>query len=292
MDFFLYNIFLFGMTSHSRSKSNSPYSSCVRICISICFSRTSVNRRMERSVRFNYQCYDCCCVASAATALICRATVLTFNAITKIEFNNSHNVFHQCKHIHNAATTIVKWGKCIKKNLKFVYPFKYQTPFFHLASPSLSLFLQRICFSYVDANNTQRKYKPTTIKHNVDIQTHTHLHIHIHTYKHTVFGDGADEKQTLNKLAWQSRQKRFPADNFAEWNNGHPLGLRTVHAYVLVYDMGNLETFQVGQPNLPLWKQLLICLSSVYMCVFVRFPCLPTVLPLHQRSNLGQFQSS
>ncbi|KAM8703536.1 hypothetical protein ACLKA7_008198 [Drosophila subpalustris] len=39
-------------------------------------------------------------------------------------------------------------------------------------------------------------------------------------------------------------QKRFPADNFAEWNNGHPLGLRTVHAYVLVYDMGNLETFQ------------------------------------------------
>jgi len=42
-----------------------------------------------------------------------------------------------------------------------------------------------------------------------------------------------------------TRQKRFPADNFAEWNNGHPLGLRTVHAYVLVYDMGNLETFQV-----------------------------------------------
>ncbi|XP_036338735.1 ras-like protein family member 10B [Rhagoletis pomonella] len=39
-------------------------------------------------------------------------------------------------------------------------------------------------------------------------------------------------------------QKRFPADNFAEWNNGHPLGLRTVHAYVLVFDMGNLETFQ------------------------------------------------
>uniref|UniRef100_A0A1A9VEI0 Ras-like protein family member 10B n=1 Tax=Glossina austeni TaxID=7395 RepID=A0A1A9VEI0_GLOAU len=39
-------------------------------------------------------------------------------------------------------------------------------------------------------------------------------------------------------------QKRFPEDNFAEWNNGHPLGLRTVHAYVLVFDMGNLETFR------------------------------------------------
>lgn len=46
-------------------------------------------------------------------------------------------------------------------------------------------------------------------------------------------------------MAMGIRQKRFPADNFAEWNNGHPLGLRTVHAYVLVYDMGNLETFQV-----------------------------------------------
>lgn len=31
----------------------------------------------------------------------------------------------------------------------------------------------------------------------------------------------------------------------AEWNNGQPLGLRTVHAYVLVFDMGNLSTFQV-----------------------------------------------
>uniref|UniRef100_A0A8D8E4Y5 Ras-like protein family member 10B n=2 Tax=Culex pipiens TaxID=7175 RepID=A0A8D8E4Y5_CULPI len=39
-------------------------------------------------------------------------------------------------------------------------------------------------------------------------------------------------------------QRRFPADNLAEWNNGHPLGLRTVHTYVLVYDMGNLDTFQ------------------------------------------------
>ncbi|XP_050101572.1 ras-like protein family member 10B [Anopheles aquasalis] len=39
-------------------------------------------------------------------------------------------------------------------------------------------------------------------------------------------------------------QKYFPVDNLAEWNNGHPLGLRTVHTYVLVYDMGNLETFQ------------------------------------------------
>ncbi|KAH8268193.1 hypothetical protein KR026_001418 [Drosophila bipectinata] len=52
-------------------------------------------------------------------------------------------------------------------------------------------------------------------------------------------------KQTTHaQLALRYRQKRFPADNFAEWNNGHPLGLRTVHAYVLVYDMGNLETFQ------------------------------------------------
>lgn len=41
-------------------------------------------------------------------------------------------------------------------------------------------------------------------------------------------------------------QKKFPTDNLAEWNNGQPLGLRTVHAYVLVFDMGNLETFQVG----------------------------------------------
>lgn len=54
-------------------------------------------------------------------------------------------------------------------------------------------------------------------------------------------------KQTTHaQLALRYRQKRFPADNFAEWNNGHPLGLRTVHAYVLVYDMGNLETFQVS----------------------------------------------
>lgn len=40
-------------------------------------------------------------------------------------------------------------------------------------------------------------------------------------------------------------QKRFPMNNLAEWNNGQPLGLRTVHAYVLVFDMGNLATFQV-----------------------------------------------
>lgn len=42
-------------------------------------------------------------------------------------------------------------------------------------------------------------------------------------------------------------QKKFPTDNLAEWNNGQPLGLRTVHAYVLVFDMGNLETFQVSR---------------------------------------------
>lgn len=46
-------------------------------------------------------------------------------------------------------------------------------------------------------------------------------------------------------------QKKFPADNLAEWNNGHPLGLRTVHAYVLVFDMGNLDTFQVRILNHP-----------------------------------------
>uniref|UniRef100_A0A336L277 CSON003065 protein n=1 Tax=Culicoides sonorensis TaxID=179676 RepID=A0A336L277_CULSO len=40
-------------------------------------------------------------------------------------------------------------------------------------------------------------------------------------------------------------QKRFPVDSLAEWNNGNPLGLRNVNAYVLVFDMGNLETFQI-----------------------------------------------
>lgn len=40
-------------------------------------------------------------------------------------------------------------------------------------------------------------------------------------------------------------QRKFPVDNLAEWNGGQPLGLRTVHAYVLVFDMGNLATFQV-----------------------------------------------
>lgn len=42
-----------------------------------------------------------------------------------------------------------------------------------------------------------------------------------------------------------SFKKRFPVDSLAEWNNGNPLGLRNVNAYVLVFDMGNLETFQV-----------------------------------------------
>uniref|UniRef100_A0A1B0DJN0 Uncharacterized protein n=1 Tax=Phlebotomus papatasi TaxID=29031 RepID=A0A1B0DJN0_PHLPP len=37
--------------------------------------------------------------------------------------------------------------------------------------------------------------------------------------------------------------KRFPIDSLMEFNNGY-LGLRNVHAYVLVFDMGNLETFQ------------------------------------------------
>lgn len=41
-------------------------------------------------------------------------------------------------------------------------------------------------------------------------------------------------------------QKKFPIDNLAEWNhNNNPLGLRSMQVYVLVFDMGNLETFQV-----------------------------------------------
>ncbi|CRK97296.1 CLUMA_CG010691, isoform A [Clunio marinus] len=40
-------------------------------------------------------------------------------------------------------------------------------------------------------------------------------------------------------------QKKFPIDNLAEWNhNNNPLGLRCMQVYVLVFDMGNLETFQ------------------------------------------------
>ncbi|CAO1378920.1 unnamed protein product [Diamesa hyperborea] len=40
-------------------------------------------------------------------------------------------------------------------------------------------------------------------------------------------------------------QKKFPVDNLAEWNhNNNPLGLRSMQAYVLVFDMGNLDTFQ------------------------------------------------
>lgn len=42
-------------------------------------------------------------------------------------------------------------------------------------------------------------------------------------------------------------QKKFPIDNLAEWNhNKNPLGLRSMQVYVLVFDMGNLETFQVS----------------------------------------------
>lgn len=47
-------------------------------------------------------------------------------------------------------------------------------------------------------------------------------------------------------LKWISIQKKFPTSNLDEWNsnNNHPLGLRNMHLYVLVFDMGNLETFQ------------------------------------------------
>lgn len=42
-------------------------------------------------------------------------------------------------------------------------------------------------------------------------------------------------------------QKKFPIDNLAEWNhNNNPLGLRSMQVYVLVFDMGNLDTFQVS----------------------------------------------
>lgn len=43
------------------------------------------------------------------------------------------------------------------------------------------------------------------------------------------------------------KQKKFPIDNLAEWNhNNNPLGLRSMQVYVLVFDMGNLDTFQVS----------------------------------------------
>jgi hypothetical protein len=60
-----------------------------------------------------------------------------------------------------------------------------------------------------------------------------HAHTHTHTHPPSIL---------VNEI-----KKRFPADNLAEWNNGNPLGLRTVHAYVLVFDLGNLDTFQVSE---------------------------------------------
>lgn len=50
---------------------------------------------------------------------------------------------------------------------------------------------------------------------------------------------------SIRRLLREFQQRRFPVDNLAEWNGGQPLGLRTAHAYVLVFDMGNLATFQV-----------------------------------------------
>lgn len=52
-------------------------------------------------------------------------------------------------------------------------------------------------------------------------------------------------EEVLIMLHFSVFQRKFPVDNIAEWNGGQPLGLRTVHAYVLVFDMGNLATFQV-----------------------------------------------
>lgn len=49
----------------------------------------------------------------------------------------------------------------------------------------------------------------------------------------------------IHLVCSSSFQRRFPVDNLAEWNNGHPLGLRSVQAYVLVFDMANPETFLV-----------------------------------------------
>lgn len=56
-----------------------------------------------------------------------------------------------------------------------------------------------------------------------------------------------------------NQQKKFPIDNLAEWNhNNNPLGLRSMQVYVLVFDMGNLETFQVSE-TLNYRKVLSLC---------------------------------
>uniref|UniRef100_A0A182Q7F7 Ras-like protein family member 10B n=1 Tax=Anopheles farauti TaxID=69004 RepID=A0A182Q7F7_9DIPT len=69
---------------------------------------------------------------------------------------------------------------------------------------------------------------------------------HIRTAKRTVYRSCLVCDTCIRELMVLDvpPQKYFPIDNLAEWNNGHPLGLRTVHTYVLVYDMGNLDTFQ------------------------------------------------
>lgn len=51
-------------------------------------------------------------------------------------------------------------------------------------------------------------------------------------------------------------------NNIDEWNDGQPLGLRTVHAYVLVFDMGNLSTFQVS-----IRAMISICIYNMYYCI-------------------------
>uniref|UniRef100_A0A182XAU7 Ras-like protein family member 10B n=1 Tax=Anopheles quadriannulatus TaxID=34691 RepID=A0A182XAU7_ANOQN len=69
---------------------------------------------------------------------------------------------------------------------------------------------------------------------------------HIRTSKRTVYRSCLVCDTCIRELMVLDvpPQKYFPIDNLAEWNNGNPLGLRTVHTYVLVYDMGNLDTFQ------------------------------------------------
>lgn len=62
-------------------------------------------------------------------------------------------------------------------------------------------------------------------------------------------------------------------DNLAEWNGGQPLGLRTVHAYVLVFDMGNLATFQVSGPHLnPIFTiDVVRIIFLLFLSIFLRF---------------------
>jgi len=68
-------------------------------------------------------------------------------------------------------------------------------------------------------------------------------------------------------------QKKFPIDNLAEWNhNNNPLGLRCMHVYVLVFDMGNLDTFQVS------FFSILILNEKLFFCRFEAFRSLNIII--------------